>query len=233
MRRFRPILIAALFLAFLICHAPATAGNFISGDQVDFTKILAPPPANDSPQTRDEIQELLRLQEKRTPREAATVEADANATVFQVAVPVLGPGFTSWNLPQTAKFFERLGQDEGAVVSRAKDAWKRPRPFVLSKEIKPCLWLSKSGAYPSGHATYGYLTAIVLANLVPEKKADLFARAAQYSYHRMVGGVHYRTDIEAGRITGSVIAAFMMQHPDFKSDFLRVREEVRIFLKLP
>lgn len=49
----------------------------------------------------------------------------------------------------------------------------------------------------------------------------------------MVGGVHYRSDIETGRITGSVMAAFMMQNPELKSYFLKVRKEVRIFLRLP
>ncbi|HYA14593.1 MAG TPA: hypothetical protein VEF33_09675, partial [Syntrophales bacterium] len=67
----------------------------------------------------------------------------------------------------------------------------------------------------------------------PEKKAEIFARAGQYGYHRMVGGVHYRSDIEAGRISGTVIAAIMMQHPDFQEEFSRARNEIRRILQLP
>ena len=232
MRRFKPILIIAVLFAFLFSPALAERRNFISPDQVDLMKILAPPPANDSPETKAEIQELIRIQEKRTSREEAAARADAKMTIFQIAGNVLGPGFTPDNLPITTKFFERLGRDEGFIVSRAKDTWNRPRPFSLSQDIKPCVKRPMNGAYPSGHTTFGYLNAIVLANMVPEKKADIFARADQYGYHRMVGGVHYRSDIEAGRISGSVIAAIMMQNPYFREEFSKARNEVRRVLHL-
>jgi acid phosphatase (class A) len=68
--------------------------------------------------------------------------------------------------------------------------------------------------------------------MVPEKKAEIFARAARYSYHRMVGGVHYRSDIEAGRISGAVIAAIMMQNPNFQEEFSKAGSEVRRVLEL-
>lgn len=233
MRRFRQILSVAVVFAFLFSPALAERWSFISPDRVDLAKILAPPPANESPQTQAEIQELVRMQERRTSEEEAAAQADVTLTIFQVAGNVLGPKFTPENLPITVKFFERLGRDEGVIVSNAKETWNRPRPFMLSEKIKPCVRQSRSGSYPSGHATYGYLSGIVLANIVPEKKAELFARANQYSYHRMVGGVHYRSDVEAGRISGTVIAAIMMQDPNFQEEFLKARSEVRRILRLP
>jgi acid phosphatase (class A) len=232
MRNFKQILSVALLFAFLFSPVLAERGNFISPDQVDLVKILAPPPANDSPQTQAEIQELIRIQEKRTSQEEAAAQSDVKMTIFHVAGDVLGPKFTPENLPIAAKFFERLGTDEGLILNYAKDAWNRPRPFMLSEKVKPCVRQSKSGAYPSGHATYGYLSGIVLANMVPEKKAEIFARVDQYGYHRMIGGVHYRSDVEAGRISGTVIAAIMMQNPNFREEFSKARSEVRRILEL-
>ncbi len=231
MRRFRPILVIAVLFAFLFSPALAEEGNFISPDQVDLVKILAPPPADDSPQTQSEIKELIWIQEKRTSQEEAAAQSDDKMTIFQVAGDVLGPGFIPENLPIAAKFFERLGKDEG-LLNHAKDTWNKPRPFMLSQKIKPCVRQSMSGAYPSGHTTFAYLGGIVLANMVPEKKAEIFARAAQYSFHRMVGGVHYRSDIEAGRISGTVIAAIVMQNPNFQEEFSKARSEVRRVLEL-
>jgi acid phosphatase (class A) len=232
MRRFKPILVIAVLFAFLLSPALAENGNFISSDQLDLVKILAPPPANDSAQTQAEIQELIKIQEKRTSQEEAAAQSDDKMTIFQIAGDVLGPGFTPENLPVTAKFFERLYGDEGFIVSPAKNTWNRSRPFMLSQRIKPCVRQSRSGAYPSGHATFGCLSGIVLANMVPEKRAEIFTRAGQYSYHRMVGGVHYRSDIEAGRISGTVIAAIMMQNPNFQEEFSKARSEVRRVLEL-
>ncbi|HVO65823.1 MAG TPA: phosphatase PAP2 family protein [Syntrophales bacterium] len=233
MRRFRQILSVAAFFVFLLSPVLAERGHFISLGQVDLVKILAPPPANDSPQTQAEIQELIFIQDKRTAQEEAAAKADERLTIFQIAGDILGPKFTPDNLPITVKFFERLGKDEGFIVNHAKETWNRPRPFMLSEKVRPCVRQFKSGAYPSGHATYGYLCGIVLANMVPEKKEEIFARACQYGYHRMVGGVHYRSDVEAGRISGTVIAAIMMQNPNFQEEFSRARSEVRIILQLP
>ncbi|HYA13199.1 MAG TPA: hypothetical protein VEF33_02555, partial [Syntrophales bacterium] len=153
MRRFRQILSIAVVFAFLFSPALAERGSFISPDQVDLAKILAPPPTNDSPETQAEIQELIRIQEKRTSEEEAAAQADVTLTIFQVAGNVLGPKFTPENLPITVKFFERLEKDESFIVSRAKETFNRPRPFMLSDRVKPCVRQSRSGSYPSGHAT--------------------------------------------------------------------------------
>ena len=102
MRRFKPILVIAVLFGFLFSPALAERGNFISPDQVDLVKILAPSPANDSPQTQAEIQELIRIQEKRTCQEEAAANDDVKMTIFQVAGDVLGPGFRPENLPVAA-----------------------------------------------------------------------------------------------------------------------------------
>ena len=232
MRRFKPILFIAVLYTFIFSSALAERVNFISPDQVDLVKILAPPPAKDSPQTKAEIQELIGIQCRRSSKEAAAAEADANLTIFQFAGNILGPKFTPENLPITGKFFEQLCQEGEVIVKHAKDTWKKPRPFMLSQKIKPCVPKPDSWAYPSGHTTFGYLSGIVLANMIPEKKEALFARAAQYGFHRMVGGVHCRSDVEAGRIAGTVIAAIMMQNPHFQEEYSKVKNEIRKFMKL-
>jgi acid phosphatase (class A) len=47
----------------------------------------------------------------------------------------------------------------------------------------------------------------VLASMLPEKRDELYARIADYGHSRMIAGVHYRSDIDAGEILGSAIAA--------------------------
>lgn len=226
MRRIGSVLTVAFVLIFLSSHATAAGGNFISGEQVDLVKLLAPPPANDSIQTRAELEELVQIQHKSTPQALAAAEADAVASIFRLA-DMLGPKFTAENLPVTTRFFDRLTEDEGYIVSPAKETWKRPRPFQLNTEIKPCVSTPGGAAYPSGHATFGYLNAIVLANMLPEKKGEIFDRAMQYAHNRAVCGVHFLSDIEAGKIAGTVIAAFMLQNPAFQEEYGKAKLEVR------
>ena len=59
--------------------------------------------------------------------------------------------------------------------------------------------LTASPAYPSGHATYGYMELLLLALLVPERYQQMVTRAAEYGNDRIVLGAHYAMDVLGGR----------------------------------
>jgi hypothetical protein len=59
--------------------------------------------------------------------------------------------------------------------------------------------LTDSPSYPSGHTTYGYTEAVILAILVPERYQHMIARAAEYGNNRIVVGAHYAMDVLGGR----------------------------------
>jgi len=233
-RRHFAALILLAFTQIAVTALPVRAEDakpFITAKDLDLTKFLAPPPANDSAQTKAELGEVLTLQVTRTPEMVARAQADAEENVWRFA-DVLGPKFTKEALPKTDAFFARVAETEGAVVDPAKDIWKRPRPHLLSNLVKPAVPLSKSGSYPSGHATVGTLMAIVLSNMVPEKRAELMARGWEYANNRVIGGIHYRSDIEAGRIAGSLIAEAIWSQPDFAAEFAAAKAELRAALGL-
>jgi acid phosphatase (class A) len=218
----------ALVLISLALVYTAFGANFVAPEQVDLHKLLVPPPADASSHTKAEIDELLSIQRDRTREAAAEAATDAaDRSIFRLGY-MLGAGFTRERLPIVASFFERLGEDGMNVVDQAKRTWSRSRPFELNADIRPCCVVqSGSVSYPSGHAALGYLNAIVLGNMIPEKREAIFERAAQYGANRMVCGVHYSSDVEAGRISGTVIAAFAMQNPAFQQEFNKARDELR------
>lgn len=88
-------------------------------------------------------------------------------------------------------------------------------------------------SFPSGHATMGSLCAIFLTQMLPEKQAELYARAESYRESRMVVGAHHRTDIEAGKVLATAVAAVMSQNFAFQRDELEARNELRAALGLP
>jgi membrane-associated phospholipid phosphatase len=59
--------------------------------------------------------------------------------------------------------------------------------------------LRDSPSFPSGHSTYGYTEALVLALLVPQRYPQLVARAAEYGNDRIIVGAHYAMDVLGGR----------------------------------
>lgn len=229
----RFVLWTVIIITFICTQANPEAASFVSQAQVDLFKLLVPPTSDHSPLTQAEISELIQIQKTSTPQERTLAVMDDKISVFQFATPILGPKFTLGNFPLTEEFFRRLAKDVISIFNDSKERWKRTRPFQVNSEVKPCSYEATSGAYPSGHSTFGYLTAIVLADMIPEKKVQFFERADQYSRNRMVCGVHYRSDIEAGRIGGTIIAAFAMQNHRFRKEFEEVRMEVRKVLSLP
>jgi acid phosphatase (class A) len=224
----------ALFATLLLGVASLSAEEvkpFADNKEIDLVAILPPPPANDSAQTKAELGEILTYQVTRTPEMEARAKADAVEDVWRFG-DVMGPNFTRDKLPKFAAFFDRVTETEGAVVDPAKDVFGRKRPHQLSDLVKPAVKLSNSGAWPSGHATVGTLMGIVLANMVPEKRAEIMARAWDYGNNRVIGGVHFRSDVEMGRIAGAVIAATIMKHEDFKAEFEPAKAELRAALGL-
>lgn len=226
--------VLAAFAAATLAFSPAQAGEakpFATAKSIDLLTLLKPPPANDSVQTRAELAEVLSIQVTRTPDMEAQAQADAVENVWRFA-NVMGPDFKPEALPAFSAFFDRVVATEGEVVDPAKDTWKRPRPHQYSALVKPVVKMSNSGAYPSGHTTVGTLMGIVLSNMVPEKRAEIMARAWAYGENRIVGGIHFRADVEAGRIAGTVIAARIMEQPDFQAEFAVAKAELRKALGL-
>ncbi len=151
---------------------------------------------------------MLEIQQKRTRAQVARAQGDAQVNVIRFA-DALGdaPGFDLKNLPLTQLLFRRITTDELVVVGTGKDAFGRPRPFVLEPRLQPVIVTPPNGAYPSGHTVWGQTVGLVLADMVPERRAQLMARAAEYAQNRVVAGVHYPSDIEGGKMAATAFAA--------------------------
>jgi acid phosphatase (class A) len=231
MRKFITVLAFMALTAFspALLHAE-DAKPYSDNKEINLLMLLPPPPANDSAQMKAELGEILTVQVTRTKAMEERAIADATENVWRFADVVDSPKFNAASLPKFAAFFDRVVETEGAVVDPAKDVWKRPRPHLYSDLVKPVVPLSKSGSYPSGHATVGTLMGVELANMLPEKRAQILARAWEYGHNRVVGGIHYASDIEMGRISGMVIAQTISTHPDFKQEFEAAKAELRAAL---
>ncbi len=211
--------------------ADEKAKPFTDAKEVNLVNLLPPPPANDSAKTKQEVGEILAIQVTRTKAMEERAIADAEENIWRFADVVNNPKFTKENLPKFSAFFDRVVETEAAVVDPAKDVWKRTRPHLLYPDlVKPVVPLSKSGSYPSGHTTVGTMMGVVLANMLPEKKDAIMGRAWEFGWNRVIGGIHYPTDIEAGRISGIAISQTIMQHDDYKAEFEAAKAELRTAL---
>lgn len=231
MNRLFAALVSSLFLLdFEVAFA--FDATYLSTQQLDLSKILAPSPPPDSELQKRDMAEVLLAQQKRTDSQAERAIADNDLKLSRIVDEVFADNTAALRLSKFSAFMDRVLQDTRAIFLASKDVWKRPRPFSVSAEVKPIGELPATGSYPSGHATRGYLVAILLSNMVPEKRAQLFARGREYGENRMIAGVHYPTDIEAGRLSATAIAAALMQEQRFMTDFEEAKTELRQALGL-
>lgn len=199
---------------------------------VELSNLLPPPPVAGSMAAKHDMDVVMAVQRTRTAADMAAAKADTERSVFRFA-DVLGPALNASNLPKTSAFFARMTDLDKTEVKEAKKYWLRPRPAVVSSLVHPLAREKPNDwSYPSGHSTFGYTTAVLLATMVPEKRAQIFARADTYAEHRIVMGAHFPTDVEAGRIAGTVIAAQLLQDPLWQTDFVAARNELRKALAL-
>ena len=226
--------IGALSIFLLLLTEPLWAydASYISLNQVNLAELLAPPPTSQSNEQELDLMAVLRMQKESTASQRERAVADNELSVFRTAEDVLGPNFTPPRVPKTAEFFDRIWKDYREIILATKDVWHRPRPYEVSTDVKPIGKLEKSGSYPSGHATRGYLGAIILSNMLPEKRESLFARAREYGDNRIVAGDHFPSDVEAGRFAATAMAVAFIQNDKFSNDFAEAKAELRSQLGL-
>lgn len=216
----------ALLLAWLVAASAEAPEPWISPGDVDLATFLPPPPAADSTAQRADLDAVLAVQTARTEAQVQEARADQLVSVFRFA-DVLGSAFSPTRTPRAGALAQEACRQSAPITAAAKRHWNRPRPFKASNKVTPVITNATEGSYPSGHATCGYLWAILLADMVPEKRAELFERGIRYGTNRVIGGVHYPSDVEAGRMGAVVIAAALFADPRFRLEHEAAKTELR------
>jgi acid phosphatase (class A) len=139
---------------------------------------------------------------------------------------VLGPNFTRANFPATYTALDHAGRAAGFAGDPVKFVYRRDRPFVHDDAIQTCIPRPTSYSYPSGHAALGWGWALVLAELLPSRADAIIERGRDFSWNRVVCGVHYPSDVEAGRSVGAAAIARLHADPDFQREFAAARLEL-------
>lgn len=205
------------------------------GDAPNSLIILPAPPDTASlqflyDQERYQWGKTLRETERGdTAVEDARVGGDGVPRAFSEA---FGIDITSNDTPQIYKLIVGMREDAGDLATRdAKDHYKRQRPFSFYKEDtcnpEQQQDLSTNGSYPSGHTSIGWATALVLAELNPERQNEILTRGYEMGQSRVICGYHYQSDVDAGRLTGSVIVARLHADPGFQAQLKKAKKEFR------
>lgn len=208
--------------------------RYLTGETADFVAIFKAPPAADSTATRIELDELLELQTKRTAADIAAARADRKTEVERFYGALGFPAGADPDLPLLHALAAHVEDDTRPYVRAAKDKFRRLRPYEIEPRMEPCINNVRGDlSYPSGHANYGYVIAYLLREMIPERETQLIARADEFARQRMVCGVHFRSDLEAGRAGAQWLMLAFDGSPDYRKDANAAMAELRAALQLP
>lgn len=192
-------------------------------------RVLAPPPAAGSIEQVAEMAEVRALATTTPPARRAQATADAadeSPDAFNTAA-----GRNLAALPATAHLLTLIEGEVEIAADTAKRHFHRLRPYAVDPALPFC-GHDKPGSkgadrsYPSGHATFGWSMAWVLADLMPDRAPAIFARAADYGYSRQICAAHFPSDIEAGHVLGVLAARVLLADPRLAAEIAAARAEL-------
>lgn len=199
---------------------------------LDSALMIGPPPAPDSPRAKAERRNFATTRALvNTPTwTQAIADADLSGREglksFSCAAGVtISPEAT----PTLARMLLRMTSDAATIYRPAKAAYSRPRPPVGN--TKPiCVprepWIDTDGSYPSGHGLIGWSWALVISEVAPDQAGKILARGRAFGDSRIICGVHFQSDIEAGRYLGSAMVSRLHQNAAFEADLATAKAEV-------
>ena len=196
--------------------AVALGGHFVKPSVFDIAKILPQPPEVGSLAAKTDLDVVLHAQEWRTPEEVEWAKFIDKDNAFN-HVSVLGPWFTKENLPVTAQFLNDVTEDTNAVGALTKAHYARMRPSQVDPRVQPLIPVPATAAYPSGHVTRAFTWALVLAEIFPDKREQLLARAHRAAWGRVLAGVHFPSDLIGGQLMAEAIVAELKKSAAFNA----------------
>jgi acid phosphatase (class A) len=236
------IAILTLTLSALTVFGQSTPKKlrYLTAAEIDPARLLPPPPVDGTNVQNQELADLKRLLNARTPERFAQAKWDQDHEDATAFAAVIGPAFDLKSLPATAKLMDDVQNDQSVAASAAKEYFHRVFPAVIDTSITDLncdpaavrAGAAKPGgrarrSYPSGHATMGYSVGIVLATLIPEKAQAIQARAADYALSREVCAEHYHSDVDASHALGTAVGLMLLNNASLKPEIDAARAELK------
>lgn len=211
---------------------PTKLAGYLPPGVLDGKAILPPPAAPDSAQGRAEraMYDETRALEG-TPRWKAAIEDNEiwQGGALKRFSCALGKELSEARTPTAWRILHRIELDVRDVGTPPKDHYGRTRPAVGNDKpicIARAEWMKTNASYPSGHAMVGWTWGLLLTELAPERADRLLVAGREMGESRALCGVHYMSDIEAGRTLASGMVARLHAEPAFNADMAKARREI-------
>jgi acid phosphatase (class A) len=194
---------------------PPDKPYYLTGKE-DVWREFPPKPALGSAIDQEDLLITLSLQTSRTEDQKKEALQDENYNI-KLMTSVIDADFET-KYPNVFKVLSNADIDSYFINTLIKSGNGRQRPFVQHPTLVVPMFTVRDFSYPSGHASGMELQARVLGQVFPDKRDALLRRARQVADSRVVAGVHYASDTEAGLALGDLLYTQIAAKNGFQKD---------------
>ncbi len=194
--------------------------------------LPAPPDSSQVATNGDFARWLWGRAQRNTPRgEQASWETKYGMVrMCTIYSDVLGIDITEDDTPAIYRLMARAGATGAISVSAMKHAYYRRRPYLVMNDS---LWgqydsyseLNTNSSYPSSHTSFGWGTALALAEMAPHMQDTILRRGYEYGISRVIVGAHWQSDVDAAMLCSSTAISRARCTDDYASDMVAARAE--------
>jgi acid phosphatase (class A) len=202
----------ALALPTLAAQAP----------EPDWAAIAGSFPSLGTPEAAGERGALVWLHNVRTSRDVARVWKETSPTPECFAEAV-GEDVSGSARPLTHALMRDAAREAIRVVLDLKRHFARPLPYQTYPGIDPAIPPVPprgEGSFPSLHATLGAVLAQLFVQFRPERAEAIRDKGRLLGSDRVLAGLHYPSDVEAGERLGKAFAAWWISQPEHRQRIL-------------
>ncbi|RJR33440.1 MAG: phosphatase PAP2 family protein [Desulfobacteraceae bacterium] len=213
---------------------PGIVEGYLSLDKSpDILMLLPPPPAEVSASFAADQEVFRETRSLKNGQRWDQAAKDANL-LFPAAPEAfscaLNAPITRGAMPNLYMLMHRTMSDAGYATFAAKNRYKRTRPFVANSESS-CTpedeeKLAKDGSYPSGHSSIGWTWALILAEIAPDRADAILSRGYAFGQSRVICGVHWQSDVHAGRVVAAAVVAKLHTDKVFLAQLAAAKKEL-------
>jgi hypothetical protein len=120
-------------------------------------------------------------------------------------------GFSEVRIARTLALLNMAMHDAGVACWDSKFAYFNPRPSQLDPAIRTVIGLPNFPSYISGHSTFSTAASTVLSYIFPSAASTFDAFKEEAAISRLYGGIHYRSDIEVGKVVGRRVGDYTVR----------------------
>jgi len=219
-----------LFVSFLICNL-AHAQQAIP----DASKFLPGPPEDISVEYLKDYSKYLWGKSMRDSAEWKIASTDVDyrlSTYIDAFSPLIGLQISKSNTPNIYLVLDYIMTYGQETIEKAQNTFGFSlRPYAKFKESSLVPGYESKytdiSSYPSSFAFMGWLTALTLVEICPDKQDDILIRGYNFGVSSVIAGYNWDSDAISGRLLASALSSTFHNHSGFNNLISAARKEYR------